>query len=132
MNDTCPACEAMHPADARYCPECGATLAPETGEDAGRSIAAITHVLGLLTWIVGPLVVLIVTNNAFVRENAKNALMWQLMLTIYGIISAILILVLVGIFLVFVLLFLDLIFCIIAAIKASEGETWTYPLTPTI
>ncbi|WP_227014937.1 DUF4870 domain-containing protein [Natronorubrum aibiense] len=47
------------------------------------TFAAITHVLGRLTWIVGPLIVLLVTEDEFVEENARNALNWQLMFTIY-------------------------------------------------
>lgn len=132
---TCPSCGADEAAETNYCTTCGADLsddAANTNTTDGSTIAAITHILGLLTWVVGPLVVMFVTEDPFVKQNAKNAVMWQLMLAIYMIISVILIIVLVGIVFIIILGLLDLIFCIMAAVKASEGKTWKYPLTPAV
>lgn len=132
MPDTCPACNTSLPADAVYCPECGTGLGTAESSSDGRTLAAITHIVAFLTWIFGPLVILLITEDPFVAQNAKNALIWQLLLTVYVLISAILIIVLVGLLLLFVLALLDLVFCIIAAVKASEGEAWQYPLTPAV
>lgn len=92
-------------------------------------MAALTHVLGLFTWIVGPLVILLVSGDEFVKENARNALNWQIFMTIYTLVGLVLLIVAIGALILFVIGFLDLIFCIVAAVKASEGEAWTYPLT---
>lgn len=134
MAPACPNCGAAVPEEAAYCPSCGTgiTAAAEPTAGSERTLAAIAHLLGLVTWIFGPLVVLIVTEEAFVEENAKNALIWQLMLTLYMLVSAILVLVVVGLLFLLVLGVLDLAFCIIAAIKASEGKAWQYPLTPNV
>ena len=96
------------------------------------TLAAITHVLALFTWVIGPLVIYLVTDDPFVKENAANATNWQIMFTVYFIASLFLLVVLVGFVLILVLPLLDLAFVIIAAIKASEEEAWKYPLTPDI
>ncbi|GAB7008916.1 hypothetical protein JCM31271_08590 [Halorubrum trueperi] len=92
-------------------------------------MAAITHILALFTWLIGPLVVLLVTDDEFVKENARNAINWQIWLTIYSIVAGILILVGIGILLLPILGLIDLVFIVIAAVKAADGETWSYPLT---
>jgi len=97
--------------------------------DGNTSMAAITHILALFTWLIGPLVVLLVTDDEFVKANARAAINWQIWLTIYSIIAGILILVGIGILLLPLLGLLDLVFIVIAAVKAADGEVWSYPLT---
>ncbi|MFP9060269.1 DUF4870 domain-containing protein [Natrialbaceae archaeon A-chndr2] len=142
----CPDCGASVDTGNRYCSSCGERITEvtqtPTGEpsnagggtktDGDTTFAAITHILALLTWVIGPLIVYLVTEDQFVKENARNALNWQIMFTIYMTVSAVLLLVLIGFVLILILPLLDLVFCIIAAIKASEGEAWTYPATPDI
>jgi len=48
---------------------------------------------------------------------------------IYLTISGILAFLLIGLALIPLVLLLDLVFCIIAAVKASKGEAWSYPIT---
>ncbi|WP_418282076.1 DUF4870 domain-containing protein [Halorubrum sp. DTA98] len=107
--------------------------APSTGETAtapgNTTMAALTHVLALFTWVLGPLVVLLVTEDEFVKENARNALNWQISLTIYTIVSLILVFLVVGIVGLLVLGLLDLVFIVIATVKAADGEAWSYPIT---
>ncbi|GAB7090790.1 hypothetical protein JCM18237_10610 [Halorubrum luteum] len=93
------------------------------------TMAALTHVLALFTWVVGPLVVYLVTDDAFVKENARNALNWQISLTIYTLISLVLVLLVVGFLALIVIGLLDLVFIVIATVKAADGEAWSYPIT---
>ena len=93
------------------------------------TLAAITHVLALFTWVLGPLVVLFVSEDEFVTENARNALNWQLSLTLYSLVSLVLVFLLVGIPVLLVLGVLDTVFIVVAAVKAAEGEAWSYPIT---
>ncbi|GAB3413872.1 hypothetical protein GCM10027435_08330 [Haloparvum alkalitolerans] len=93
------------------------------------SLAAITHVLALFTWVIGPVIVLVVSEDEFVRENARNAINWQIFMTIYSIIGLVLTLLVVGVFVMLLVGLLDLIFCVVAAVKANDGEAWSYPLT---
>jgi len=105
---------------------------PSGSAGGDTTFAAITHVLALFTWVLGPLIVYLVTDDPFVKENAANATNWQIMFTLYMIISFVLLFVLIGFLFILLLPLLDLAFVIIAAIKASEGEAWSYPLTPKI
>lgn len=93
------------------------------------TLAVVTHILAYFTWVIGPLVVLLAADDAFSRNNARAALNWQISLTIYFLVSLVLVLVLVGILFLLVLGLLDLIFVILAAVKASKGEVWEYPVT---
>ncbi|NUC73764.1 zinc ribbon domain-containing protein [Haloterrigena sp. SYSU A558-1] len=96
------------------------------------TLAAITHVLALVTWAIGPLIVLVATEDPFVEENARNALNWQIAFTIYMIVSFFLTFIVVGIVPFLVLPVVDLVFCVVAAVKAADGEAWSYPITPDI
>lgn len=67
--------------------------------------------------------------SALVRAHSRSSLNFQLSITIYMLISFLLILVLVGVVLVAILALLQLIFVIIATIKADKDELYRYPLT---
>lgn len=54
---------------------------------------------------------------------------WMISALIYGVISVILMLVLIGFVMIWLLALLALIFPIIGAIKANDGELWPYPLS---
>jgi len=153
----CRHCGAELKPDAKYCSECGEGTdaakkereldtgshddawgqsdTPTAGvQDDGpdRTLAALAHVLGLFAWVVGPLIIYLVTEDEYAKENAANATDWQILFTIYILISIPLVFVLVGIVLLLVLPALDMVFCVVAAVKAYEGETWSYPFTPDI
>jgi len=61
--------------------------------------------------------------------HGKMVLNWILSLLLYGVLSCLLIIVLIGIPLLVVLGLIGIIFPIIGAIKANEGVLWKYPLT---
>lgn len=99
------------------------------GKDEGRVLAILAHIFGIFIGFLGSLVILIASEDKSVKKHARNALNWQLSLIVYLVISAILALILIGFLLMIILGVLNVIFCIIAAIKASEGKKWEYPLT---
>ena len=99
------------------------------GTGDNTTMAALTHVLALFTWVVGPLVVYVVIDDAFVKENARNAINWQIWFTVYSLIALVLVLVGIGLLALPVLGIVDTVFIVIAAVKASDGEAWSYPLT---
>lgn len=82
-------------------------------------------------WILGPLVVWLIKRNqlSFVDEQGKEALNFQISLMIYGIVAGILCLILIGFLLLVALAILQIVCVIMAAIKASNGEDYRYPLT---
>lgn len=92
-------------------------------------MAVVAHIAGFVTSILGPLIIYLLVDDEFAKRNAANALNWQIMVVIYGTIAGILALVAIGIALIPILLLLNLVFCLLAAVKASKGETWSYPIT---
>jgi hypothetical protein len=61
--------------------------------------------------------------------HGKMVVNWQISSFIYIVVSAVLVLVLVGFFLLLAVGLLALIFPIVGAVKANNGELWEYPLT---
>ena len=81
--------------------------------------------------IIGPLVIWLVKKETmpFVDNQAKEALNFQITVTIAMVISAILILVVIGFVLMYLIGLAALVLTIIAAIKANEGTAYRYPFT---
>jgi uncharacterized protein len=94
-----------------------------------NTLKIITHVLGYLTCWIGPLIILIAVEDEGVKKHARKAFNWQMSLMIYGIVSIMLFLILIGIPMFIGLMIMDLVFIIVAAIKASKDELWNYPLS---
>ena len=67
--------------------------------------------------------------SSFIDAHGKEALNFQISVTLYAIVSAILIIVLIGILLLIALILFDLISVIIAAIRANNGQDYRYRLT---
>jgi len=112
--------------------------APEEVSKDARTWAMGCHLLGLagivvpvIGNIVGPLVMWQIKKDdyPFVDEQGKEALNFQISMSIYGIISAILLLACIGAFLLPAVYIVDLVFLLIAAIKANNGKHYRYPLT---
>ena len=97
------------------------------------NLAMIAHLLGFFFWIFPGLVVWLMNKDkpskAFVSEQAKEALNFQITLTLAYIVSAGLSLVLIGFVLLFAIWAADIIFCILAAIRVSNGINYRYPFT---
>ena len=80
--------------------------------------------------IIAPIVIWQVKKDEMpeLDQHGKNAVNWVLSSLIYILICVPLIFVIVGIPLLIVLAVLNIVFPIIAAVKANEGQVWKYPL----
>jgi hypothetical protein len=80
--------------------------------------------------IIGPLVVWLVKKDesAFVDDQGKEAINFQISVTIYMIVCVILAFVIIGIFLAIALAIFDLVVTILAAISSNSGEYYRYPV----
>jgi len=80
--------------------------------------------------IVGPLVFWLIKKDTFplVDDQGKESLNFQISLTIYGIASAVLIIVLIGFLLLPAVLIFGLVMVIMGSIAANKGERYRYPL----
>lgn len=93
-------------------------------------LAALAVLIIPLGNVIGPLVVWLMkrSQSDFVDGQGKMSLNFQLSMTLYGVISAVLMLVLVGVFLMIAIGIVDLVFVIIAAVKVSQSREYRYPL----
>ena len=105
-----------------------------TQADGDTTLAALAHASALVAAFFGPLLFLILADDddELVRENATNALNFQIVLFIATVIAAVLVFAFVGILLLPILGVIDIVFVLIGTVKASNGEIYTYPLTPDI
>ncbi|MDQ3013528.1 MAG: DUF4870 domain-containing protein [Acidobacteriota bacterium] len=103
-----------------------------------RTWGMLSHLLALCGYIgvpfgniLAPLIIWLVKKDQsqFVADQAKESLNFQISLTIYAIVSGILVLVLIGFLLLGVVIIGGAILTIIATIKANNGEYYRYPLT---
>jgi uncharacterized Tic20 family protein len=83
----------------------------------------------VLFTILGPLIIWRTKGQAmpFVAEQAKESLNFQITVFLLGLLFAVLTLVLIGFFLLWILGVANLILVIIAAIKVSDGKPYRYP-----
>ena len=81
--------------------------------------------------IIGPLIVWQIKKEEFpfVDEQGKEAVNFQISMLIYGIVAGLLCFVCVGFVLAPAVAIFDLVFLLIAAVKANNGEHYRYPLT---
>ncbi len=107
----------------------GLTPDDRTWGGAAHWSALIAALFGLS--FLGPLLVLLIKGNdsPWIRRQSVESLNFQLSILIYGIVSAVLLLVLVGFILLPLVGLFWLIFTIIGSVKAGNGEDYRYPLT---
>lgn len=81
--------------------------------------------------IIGPLVIWQIKKNEFplVDDQGKEALNFQITVAIAAVVCFILMFVVVGIFLLMALGLTNLIFIIIAGLRANQGESYRYPFS---
>ncbi|MDM5331396.1 DUF4870 domain-containing protein [Neobacillus sp. CF12] len=95
-----------------------------------RMLAAILYVVSLFFPIIGPLVIWLIKKDesSFINYHGREYFNFFISYTVYSVISGILVFLLVGIFLLWILGIMALVFTIIAAVKAYEGNEYRFPL----
>ena len=145
MNRTCPACSARLDQQAATCPHCGATLAagahlvtPAGAVDqAVRNTAVAAHLssfVGLVVpfgSVIGPLAVWLTRRDRdpFIDDAGREALNFGISIAIYGSLLLAAALLLVGIPLLIVGVVAWVVLASLAAVQASQGQAYRYPLT---
>ncbi len=146
MSRTCPACSARLDQQATTCPHCSANLAAGgTGQASRvgpadqqvRNIAAAAHLSTFAGFIVplgsviGPLAIWLTRRDRdpFIDQAGREALNFGITIAIYGAVLLVAALMLVGIPLLVVGVVAWVVLASVAAVKASEGQAYRYPLT---
>lgn len=109
---------------------------PEEPSSEARNWATSTHLSALVMFlgipaVIGPLVVWLIKrdDDPFIDYNGKEALNFNISFLIYGLVAAFLIILLIGLILLPIVFVVWLVLEIVAAVKASSGECYRYPLT---
>jgi uncharacterized protein len=146
MNRTCPACSARLDQQATSCPRCGSDLAAsgtdqstEVGAAGGaaRNTVVAAHLAtfaGLVIpfgSVIGPLAVWLTRRDRdpFIDQGGREALNFGISIAIYGSVLLVASLMLVGIPLLMVGVVAWVVLASLAAVKASQGQAYRYPLT---
>ena len=93
--------------------------------------ATLVHVGGIFFSFVPALVGYLVMKDRgpFVRAHTATALNFQITMIIAEVVGWVLTIVLIGVFIVIAVYILRIVFSIIAAVRANQGEWYTYPLS---
>ena len=111
----------------------------ELSKDA-RKWAMFCHLAGLAGLIpiapafgsvIAPLIIWQIKKDEFefVDEQGKEALNFQISILIYALVAGLLCFACIGFFLLPAVYIFDLIFLLIAAVKANNGQRYRYPLS---
>jgi len=97
-----------------------------------KTLAILVHLSGIFFGWVVPLVLYLIKkddSDKFSAENAREALNYQITVMFLYFGCFILSFILIGIFLFWVVMMVNLVLCIVAAVKASNGVSYRYPMT---
>lgn len=112
-------------------------VVPSSPSPEERNWAVVCHLsalAGLLLWgvgiVLGPLIAWLLKKDtlSFVDDQGKEALNFQITVFLAGVVCSALVFLLIGVPLLAALAVFDLVFIIIAAVKASEGVAYRYPI----
>ncbi|MEV4173458.1 DUF4870 domain-containing protein [Nonomuraea sp. NPDC049709] len=103
---------------------------PRPGTD-DTTMAMLSHLLGLLVSWIGPLIIYLMKKDEspYVRDQAAEALNFQITMFIGYLIAGILTVVFIGILLLPIVWILSLIFHIQAAMATNKGQPYRYPFS---
>jgi len=114
-------------------------LPPGFPSNEERNWAVFCHLGGFAFYLLGfalghilvPLALWLMKRegSAFIDENGREALNFQISVTLYAIVTGALCFVLVGFVLIPVLMGFHIVLMIVASVRASQGESYRYPLT---
>jgi uncharacterized protein len=96
----------------------------------GLHLTGLAALVGIPS-IIGPLIMWLIKKDEsdFIDRHGKSAVNFHLTMLIAAVISIILVFVIIGIFLLIAVGVLIVVFSIIAALKANNGEEYSYPLS---
>ncbi|RIW35125.1 DUF4870 domain-containing protein [Bacillus salacetis] len=94
-----------------------------------RLLAAFIYIISFFTVFIGPLIIWLIKkdDSEYIDFHGKEYMNFLISYFVYGLISSLLMLVLVGFILAPIVGLLAFIFTILGAIKAYEGERYRIP-----
>ncbi|MHC4082924.1 MAG: DUF4870 domain-containing protein [Planctomycetota bacterium] len=100
-----------------------------SGEE--RNFAVIAHLLGIIISFLGPLIIWLIKkdDSTYVDDQAREALNFQITVFIAEAVCGFLTMIVIGCVLLPIVLIANFILCIVAAVAASQGRWYRYPMT---
>ena len=95
--------------------------------------ASLVHAIGLPTGLFGIAFVYFMSDDRFVKRNARNALNWHIPVSVFAVGIALIGVIaseLVGVVMAVSVALATVCFALFATAKAYRGEAWPYPLVP--
>lgn len=109
-----------------------APVGAEPSQD-DKTLALLTHLGGILFWVVVPLVVWLLhkdkPDRAFVTDQAREALNFQISISALWLVAYVLMFITFFLlsFLPMLVWVLNAVFCVIAGLAAQKGQAYRYP-----
>nr|WP_263314914.1 DUF4870 domain-containing protein [Mammaliicoccus sp. Marseille-Q6498] len=99
--------------------------------DDERLFGMLIYLTSFFTYLVAPLIIWLIKreNSSFVDKIGKDFLNFYISYTIWSFIAGLLCIVLIGLLIIPILVILLIVFTIIGAVKAYNGETYLPPLS---
>ncbi|PYZ97441.1 hypothetical protein CR205_02250 [Alteribacter lacisalsi] len=100
-----------------------------SGDD--KNMALLTHLSGLIIGFIGPLIFWLLKKDtsSFVDYHGKQALNLHISMFIYYTVAAFSMIILVGFLLFPIVVIVNIVLIIMAALKAKDGQYYKMPLT---
>ncbi|HVM10650.1 MAG TPA: DUF4870 domain-containing protein [Acidimicrobiales bacterium] len=94
-----------------------------------RTMSMLAHLLGIVGWFVPALIVRLTKGNEspWVKEQSTEALNFQITVALGYAVSALLVVVLVGLVMLPAVWVASVVLSLLAAMKSNEGEPYRYP-----
>jgi hypothetical protein len=107
----------------------GGELALPTADE--RTMSMLAHAGGIFFSFVPALVIYLTkgTESAFIKDQAKEALNFQITVAIAWAVTFVLMFLLIGLLIAPILYVVAVVFSIIGAIAANNGQPYRYPIT---
>ena len=105
-------------------------MSAEVSKDA-RMWAMLCHLLAIFTGFIAPLIIWLLKKDEdpFIDNQGKEALNFQITVLIAMLVSGLLSFACIGFILMPAVGIADVVFCIIASIKANSGQAYRYPVS---
>jgi len=96
-----------------------------------KTMAMLSQLLGIFTGFLGPLVMYLIAKDEqrFFKHHAAESLNFQITITIAYVVSAVLVLLLIGILMLLVVWIGSIVLMIMATMAANRGEWYRYPIS---
>ena len=111
-----------------------ATTADDGSVSGDTTLAALAHASALVASFLGPILFLVLADDddELVKQNAKNAINFQIIVFVALFIAGVLSLAFIGLLLFPIIGIVDVVLVLIGTVKANDGKVYSYPYTPDI